>query len=178
MLHNNLIGCRRVLAVCVSWSTQFCFDNSKVFNIVFNHCLHQENIRSAMTESRSPRKRKNSDEAESAKKVTIAKFLLLSSYIFKARVSCCFLCKGPFIAFDTGCPLKNKLLNSQHTYLEVLSKLFQKESLASHLTSTEFSNSALCFKCKPLIEDLFRLQHQVSIKYLRLFSLLNICNIS
>lgn len=82
-------------------------------------------------------------------------------YIFKAKVSCCFLCKEPLVAFDSGCPLKSKLLQSQHTFLEVLSKLFQKENLASHLTNAEFSNSSLCFKCKPLVEDLFRLQHQV-----------------
>ena len=48
--------------------------------------------------------------------------------------------------------------------MEVLSKLFQKENLQSHLTSSDFSNSALCFKCVPLVEDLFKLQHQLRIK--------------
>ena len=120
-----------------------------------------------MTETRSPRKRKNSDETESSKKVTKIKekiylYSCLSKRIhFKVKVSCCFLCKEPLVAFDSGCPLKSKLLQSQHTFLEVLSKLFQKENLASHLTNAEFSNSSLCFKCKPLVEDLFRLQHQV-----------------
>jgi len=103
-----------------------------------------------MTETRSPRKRKNSGETAATSK--------------KVKVSCCFLCKEPLVAFDSGCPLKSKLLHSQHTFLEVLSKLFQKENLASHLTNAEFSNSALCFKCKPLVEDLFRLQHQLRTK--------------
>lgn len=120
-----------------------------------------------MTETRSPRKRKNSDETGCSKKVTNnykGQCILLLFYMFlhlKVKVSCCFLCKEPLVAFDSGCPLKSKLLQSQHTFLEVLSKLFQKENLTSHLTNAEFSNSSLCFKCKPLIEDLFRLQHQV-----------------
>ena len=118
-----------------------------------------------MTETRSPRKRKNSDETESSKKVNCSHSLIVLCFIIvsilKVKVSCCFLCKEPLVAFDSGCPLKSKLLHSQHTFLEVLSKLFQKENLTSHLTNVEFPNSSLCFKCKPLIEDLFRLQHQV-----------------
>ena len=60
--------------------------------------------------------------------------------------------------------MKSKLCNSQHTYMEVITKLFQKENLQSLLTDTDFSNSSLCFQCKPLIEELFRLQFQLRTK--------------
>ena len=48
--------------------------------------------------------------------------------------------------------------------MEVITKLFQKENLQSLLTDTDFSNSSLCFQCKPLIEELFRLQFQLRTK--------------
>ena len=67
------------------------------------------------------------------------------------------------MAFDSGCPMKSKL-SSTHSYLQVLTKLFQKENIQDELTGTDYSNSALCFKCKPLLDDLFRLQHQLRIK--------------
>ena len=74
----------------------------------------------------------------------------------------CFLCSESFI--DVGTPMKSKLCNSQHTFLEVLTKLFQKENLQSQLVTTDFSNCSLCFKCVPVVEDLFRLQHQLRVK--------------
>jgi len=82
---------------------------------------------------------------------------------FKKVKLCCFLCKSPF-SYDSGCPIKSKLCNTNHTYLEVLTKLFQKENFQTSIATADFSNSALCFKCKPLVEDLFRLQHQLRTK--------------
>ncbi len=137
VVSENVIGNIRILTrVSAFWRTQSCFEN-KIFNLFCLSWQFVQNISLTMTETRSPRKRKNSDETGCSKKVTNnykGQCILLLFYMFlhlKVKVSCCFLCKEPLVAFDSGCPLKSKLLQSQHTFLEVLSKLFQKENLTS-----------------------------------------------
>merc|ERR1711936_596219 len=51
--------------------------------------------------------------------------------------------------------------SSQHTYTEVLSKLFAKEQLPPSLTDKDFSKGLLCTSCTDLVGDLFRLQHEL-----------------
>ena len=60
--------------------------------------------------------------------------------------------------------MKNLIITTQHSYREVVTKLFQKERLQSYLDQSDFSNENLCSKCVSLVDDLFRLQYQLRLK--------------
>ena len=60
--------------------------------------------------------------------------------------------------------MKNLIVKTQHSYREVITKLFQKEHLQSSVDQSDFSNENLCSKCMSLVDDLFRLQYELRLK--------------
>lgn len=78
--------------------------------------------------------------------------------------TCCFLCRENISPSDSGSSMKNLIITTQHSYREVITKLFQKEHLQSYLDQSDFSNENLCSKCVSLVDDLFRLQYQLRLK--------------
>ena len=80
----------------------------------------------------------------------------------KESIFCC-LCRVE-IPSGGGSPLKKKIGSSQFSYLEVITKLFQKERLQSYLDQADFSNENLCVECGHLLDDLFRLQYELRLK--------------
>lgn len=73
---------------------------------------------------------------------------------------CCFLC-GTGIKTSGKCEITSKIGSSQHTFSEVLKKLFSKEKLPASLIEKDTSNGLLCTSCTDLVGDLFRLQHEL-----------------
>lgn len=73
---------------------------------------------------------------------------------------CCFLC-GNSIKTSGKCEITSKIGSSQHTFSEVLNKLFNKEKLPASLIEKDTSKGLLCTSCTDLVGDLFRLQHEL-----------------
>jgi len=59
------------------------------------------------------------------------------------------------------CEISSRIGSSQHTFSEVLTKLFHKEKLPASLTENVASSGLLCTSCTDLVGDLFRLQHEL-----------------
>lgn len=72
----------------------------------------------------------------------------------------CFLC-GNNIKTSGKCEITSKIGSSQHTFSEVLNKLFNKEKLPASLIEKDTSKGLLCTSCTDLVGDLFRLQHEL-----------------
>ena len=88
-------------------------------------------------------------------------------YRWQARAqgqTCCFLCHENISPADSGRSMKNLIIKTQHSYREVITKLFQKERLQSYMDQSDFSKENLCSKCVSLVDDLFRLQYQLRLK--------------
>ena len=60
--------------------------------------------------------------------------------------------------------MKKKIGSTQHTYHEVITKLFLKERLQTYLEQEDFSYEVLCSECGLLVDDLFRLQYELRLK--------------
>ena len=60
--------------------------------------------------------------------------------------------------------MKNLIIMTQHSYREVITKLFQKEHLQSYVDQSDLSNENLCSKCVFLVDELFRLQYELRLK--------------
>ena len=71
----------------------------------------------------------------------------------------CFLCRKP--AGSSKHQTTNTIGNTQYTFADVLEKVFKKEQLPPKLTDQDFSKGVLCFGCKDMVDDLFRLQHEL-----------------
>jgi len=116
-----------------------------------------------MDDLSSPRKRKrpsyltedlleseSEDEAPPLKKKAVA----------KNDKPGCFLC-AKSIKTSSKCDITAKIGSSQHTFSEVLTKLFNKEQLPASLLEKDFSKGLLCTSCTDIVGDLFRLQHEL-----------------
>jgi len=116
-----------------------------------------------MADATSPRKRKrpsyltesflesdSEDEAPTYKKKAVT----------NEDNSDCFLCANA-IKSSGKCIITDNIGSSEHSFSEVLRKLFNKEQLPKSLTNKDFSKGNLCTSCTDLVGDLFRLQHEL-----------------
>jgi len=116
-----------------------------------------------MADTLSPRKRKRpsyltedyldveAEEDSQAQKKTATE---------KIVIPCCYLC-GTDVKTSRQCEIKSKIGTSNHTFAEVLTKLFHKEKMSTILSDEEASTGVLCKSCTDLVENLFRLQHEL-----------------
>ena len=63
-----------------------------------------------------------------------------------------------------GAKCSNVVGSSEHTFAEVLTKLFQKEKLALPLTEKAMLKQILCEDCQSLVEEVFQLQFNLREK--------------
>ena len=80
----------------------------------------------------------------------------------KESVRCC-LCREEILS-GSGSSMKKKIGSTQHSYQEVIIKLFLKERLQSYLEKNDFSSEFLCLECCLLVDELFRLQYELRLK--------------
>ena len=67
----------------------------------------------------------------------------------------CFLCGNLLkLCFD----LTEHVEGSEHTFSDVLAKLFSRERLPASLARKDYSQGLLCTDCRELVKNLFRLQ--------------------
>jgi len=71
----------------------------------------------------------------------------------------CFLCEK--LGTDSTCSITDTIGTTPFTFTDVLRKLFKKEQLPAQLTKKDFSTGLLCSGCKDLVDELFRLQHEL-----------------
>jgi len=116
-----------------------------------------------MADVTSPRKRKRPSyltedflESDSEEEAPTSK----KKATEKEDYPCCFLC-GTGIKTSGKCEITSKIGSSQHTFSEVLNKLFNKEKLPASLIEKDISKGFLCTSCTDLVGDLFRLQHEL-----------------
>lgn len=116
-----------------------------------------------MDDATSPRKRKRPSyltedflESESDEEAPTYKKKATEKEVQPA----CFLC-GNNIKTSGKCEITSKIGSSQHTFSEVLNKLFNKEKLPASLIEKDTSKGLLCTSCTDLVGDLFRLQHEL-----------------
>jgi len=81
-------------------------------------------------------------------------------------VGCCFLCDKNVEPNATSLKAKLNGFKTGYTYLDVLTKLMQKEKLQELLLEkdADFSNRRLCAQCVKHMEGLFRLQLDLRLK--------------
>jgi len=71
----------------------------------------------------------------------------------------CFLCSKPE---PSKCSIS--IGSSEHTFAEVLAKLFKKEKVSTKVSEKDLLKQLICKECKDLVEDVFNLQHQLREK--------------
>ena len=71
----------------------------------------------------------------------------------------CLLCRK-----SEGSKCSQPIGTSENTFAEVLSKLFHKERLPTKLDEKAISKELLCRECRVLVEEVFKLQHELREK--------------